>query len=366
MCAYGSSILRRHELRPPRTLSEDSMKKRRFAALALLAPLASLALLTGCGGLTPLSLSANWYANTADGKNLSDTYEELEYDVTFAPRGGDYTVDYTLGSYKTTLATESYQLSSEISTPVYHYHTEYSISGHFSYKGVPGLPFDDTATSDVWFMSLDDGFYPIKSEREVHATVPVNNPKVGRFSERYDYKYTLEYDAGLKTEPKKAQYTLYYFEKDGENEEATVAKVDFEKSLKLSGSGTYLDNEQIFFALRGLDMNEKVTFRSIDPQTLLTSKIAFSEKPSSEKDTVNFTRTVGDKTDTVSTQIETMHVNIAYSTAQPGPTRTLVYAKKTSADNNVYRNVLLKIENPIAHSLGIMTYTLKSAKFSHR
>lgn len=326
------------------------MKKRRLAALALLAPFALL--LTGCGGLTPLNLSANWYFNTAEGReNIVGTYEELEYKVTFEPAKAtaEYTVVYNPGTYKTTLADDTFTLEDGSKVAAYHYHTEYEITGYFLYKGVPGANFTDTSTADVWFMSVRDELRPLKSEKEIHNSVPVATPSATHLSDVWNYKYTVEYSSDMK----RAKYTYVNLDDEG----------TLERNIKISGSGTYLDNEIIYLALRGLDMGGKVSFRSIDPQRLATMQLSVS--PAAEKDKVNFERTiVGGETTTVNAEIDTAHVSLAYNTAQPGPTRSIIYAKKTSADGNLYRNVPVEIKNPIMHALGDMRYTLTRATFN--
>ena len=336
------------------------MKKRRLAALLLLAP---LALCAGCGSTAPLTLSANWYSDVAAGKDyINGTNEQLEYDVTFEQTNinAEYKVHYDEGTGTLVTTLRDY-FDAETSLTSYLYHTEFSISGHFSYKGSPGKSFVETSVSDVWFLSVRDELRPLKSEKRVHTFVPSDKPAAPYFADEYRYRYTFEYDSTLKT----AQYTYFTLEDD----EDEVGKQELSKSIKLTGSGTLLDNEQIFFALRGLDMSAAATFRSVDPQTLLTAKIA-TEKPSAEKDSVDFTRVVMQADNTVlderqiADKLDTVHVKVAYKTAQPGPTRTLIYLKKTSNDDNLYRNVLWKIENPIALGLGTMTYTLTKATFN--
>lgn len=316
------------------------MKKRRLAGLMLLAP---LTLLCACGGGTSaLNLSPNWYSDTTT-TSITGTAEELEYEVTFEGTDTNYAVSYDKGYYKTKLS----NTVGEDGKDLYLLEAEYRITGRYSLNGTTGDEFEDTMTSKVYFTSAKDGLRPVKSEKTVHTASPVRNPVADGMYADVHYNFTVEYDEALKT----ASYTVDYLDPEVENLTGTES---------ISASGSYLDNEQILFALRGIDYSSTVTFHSLDPQTLKNTSTGVIEAPTKGSETYSFTLNGKE----ISETIETAHLTVGYRSTQSGPRRRLVYAARTSAESNTYRNVLLRYENPVMLSLGTMTYTLKSATFN--
>lgn len=336
------------------------MKKRRFAALTLLAP---LLLLCSCGGGTPaLNLSANWYSDTTAGTNLEGTYEQLEYDVTFTPpqTEEEYRVSYEDGKYVVTLASEAYTDGNGTSETVYHLHTVFSIAVKFAYGSVESERFEDSTVSDVLFRSAPEGLQPIRSEKRVKSHIPYSayrgDPAKDAMYVVSDYTYSIVYDEGLTN-------AVYSYTDLGVTSEAEATPE--EQNIKLGGTGTYLDNEQIFFALRGLDLTAGGQFRSIDPQTRQCVSLSLSQGTSTTAG--NFSILDGEGNETAKAEnIAAKTCTLSYRTAQPGPGRTLVYAQKVSVEDNTYRNVLLRIEYDIMNSFGTMRYDLVKATFTTR
>lgn len=327
------------------------MKKNRIAILFTLAP---FALLCACGGGTPsLGLSSNWYLNTALREVSADTFEELTYSVKLSDvPDGDYRVVYDEdGSYMTRLTGT---LDPETNTAVYQLHTEFSIGGHFEYRGKESEHFVDRTSSDVFFLDVSENLRPLRSYKEIESHVPLASPDEDNLSAYYHYAYSIRYDASLED----ATFAMTDLTKEGAE--------PVEKEIDIDDSGTYLDNEQIFFALRGLDFTSTVQFRSIDPQTQLCADVSFPSAPTASSGTFSFKvfDREGNLLEEGDRPIDTYNVNLSYRTAQPGPGREIVYAAKKNVENNVYRNVPLQITCPIMHSLGTLTYTLERAVFT--
>lgn len=343
------------------------MKKKRLFALLACAP---LAVLCACGGgVRTLALSANWYKGAMQ-KQLLDIDERLEYTTHFTSEveGNGYRASYEDGSYVTELKTD--ELDGQ---KVYVLKTYFTVSGKFLLAEHESEPFTDHTYSEVYFLGVNDlvsPLRPIKSYKHISSHAPVVNPTEEDLFNAYHYEYAFTYSETLET----AQYTFTTLPALEGDFTPRPAENDAEPSvydIKLTGSGTYLDNEQIFFALRGLDLKEAVSFRSVDPQTRQCTALTFPEVPTSRdldaaSDSVSFDilDREGNVAETVGGTIRANVVSLAYSAAQPGPTRTLTYAALTQENNNKYRNVLLKIDNPVAQSLGYMTYSLKRALFS--
>lgn len=339
------------------------MKKIRMAGLILLAP---LTLLCACSGGVPLSFSANWYRNTALGGSVGDTLEELTYEVTFTPAedtSGGFSVEYGTGSYTTKLFNSNLTLSDGSTKEGYIYTTELTISGRYLLAGKASETFTDSVKSTVRFLPVSYGLQPVKSEKEVVSTSPETSSPVsleGAFR-TYHYTYDVSYDAGLTTAT--AVYTDLTEYKTEEGE--TVRRDPETREYEIEGDTTYLDNEQILFALRGLDLSSGVTFRTINSVMGHVTEAGTSSNTQSSaavKTAVDFTM---DGT-AVKQEIDAVEVPLVYRSSPSGQAQTLVYAATTDPNNNTYRNVLLKMEVPVLQSLGTLVYTLKEAAFANK
>ena len=341
------------------------MKKKRIAGLLLLAP---LALLTACGGgNNGLALTANWHKNTGTRDNITGTEEALEYAVTFVKSTdtGAFTLDYEDGTYTTRLSAVTEPPLSD--KQIYRYETELKISVTFTLNGVKSETYEDSGKTKSYFMTVADTLRPIKCEKEVVSTTPLSTSSSPRDKlednfTTFRYKTETTYNEGLSSA---TIVTTAYTTEKTESEDSTVTETEkesvSEKTVKLSGSYTYFDNDQILFALRGLDMTAASTFKTIDPQTRLEVKAGMSSAPSAISYTPSFL--MGETT--VDQPIDAYQVRIGYNTSNPGQGQTLVYAKKSEdANNNVYRNVLLRMEVPIVYQHGTLVYNLKKAAFS--
>ena len=83
----------------------------------------------------------------------------------------------------------------------------------------------------------------------------------------YEYTYTTEYNADCT----QATITIEYTQPE---ELETVEKV-----VSLSGDGSFLDNETILFAMRGVSTSSAASFRTINPVTQPQSGIGMSAAP---------------------------------------------------------------------------------------
>ena len=334
------------------------MKKMRLAGLLLLAP---LALLSGCAGGVPLSFTANWYRNTALGSSINDTHEELVYSVTFTPEEDKEGIqaEYDTGTYTTSLTNTNVTLSDGTTTEGYIYTTELSISGRYRLGSEVSETFQDHITSTVSFLRVTDGLRPVESHKEVVSTsASVSNPETleGAFM-TYHYTYDVSYDASLSTAT--ATYTDLTEGEDGAAPEPDVREYNIE------GDTTFLDNEQILFALRGLNLSSAPSFRTINTVMGVVSTVATSSasmSPTAVKESVEFTM---DGT-AVDGEIDAIELDLAYTTKPSGQPQTLVYAATTDPANNTYRNVLLRMEVPVSNSLGTLVYRLTDATFANK
>lgn len=337
--------------------TEIAMKKKRLAAFILFAP---LCLLAACGGGGPSTDVVNyyWYKNT-ETDTMGNTNEKLEYDVTFiSPTDkGDYFVTYNPGTYTTELTTVDYPFENGSDT-VYCYKTRLDISGYYTLVQADGEPVTgETFTDFVETTSYFHGakarhLLPIKSEKTIHSTNPVNAPTAETMSELIHISYTVEYSTA-----KSGSYALDALTG------ATVTRVNHitgatsePVEMNIDYNGNYFDNEQILFALRGFDLSSSLSFGTNNPQTDEVVTVSFTEAPSEVPYPGGFT-VDGEPSEE---SIAAYRVQFRYNMTNSGTPRTAIYAKKTSSNNNVYRNVMLRLEDPLSDGYGTLRYSLKS------
>lgn len=322
------------------------MKKIRITGLLLLAP---LTLLCACSNASPLSFTANWYKNTSI-STVSDTYEKLEYTVTFSPAETTaLSVEYDEGSYVTELKNEMLTLSDGTVAEGYILTSDLTISGRYTLNGLKGETFNDYTHSVVKFLSAGEKLRPVESEKTVHSTSALtDNPtSLENASQLFYYSIVTEYDAALT----KATQTFNDLSKT--DAEPVIEEFD------VSGSDTFLDNEQIAFALRGLDLSAAPSFRTIN--TVMNSVQTVSVSATAATETIHFEM---DGTAIEDTTITVYEASVSYQTDLSGSAQKAVYAATTSAENNMYRNVLLRLQAPVLQSLGTLTYSLSKAQFA--
>lgn len=331
------------------------MKKIRFACLTLLAP---LALLSACTSTPELSLESNWYQQTGERHVVSPTNERLAYEISFRKseqaEKSQYYLSYENGTYATTLTGENITLADGTVTTGYHFATYTEIDVTFTLNGATTEPLHDKMETHAFFLDTDSGLKPVRSWQTVHSTTPKGSPTAKYTTLKdayatYEYTLTTEYNAEL-TE---AKIKLDYLDKtdDDDGEPMTVS---------IKGGGSYFDNEQILFALRGLDFPNVGSFRSINPSERKKVTVNFTDTPVASRESCKFTM---DGTPVEAT-LDAFEFSLRYSQEYPGESKTFVYAKKTSSTNNVYRNIPLRMETPVLNSHGTLTYKLISANFS--
>lgn len=317
------------------------MKKKRLFGLLLLAP---LGLLAGCGGTMTLGFSPNWYyENTTE--NITGKSERLQYAVTFAPDQSDgVNLEYREGTYVTELSPDTAS-----SMPVYRLHSEFNIAGRYTYGSERGDMFEDFMESTVWFTKASEGLHPIKSEKRVHATVPSTEGGTETWFTTYEFTYNVNYAEDLSS----AEYTLDITAPESRKRTVT-------ETVKLGGKETFLDNEEIAIALRGLSLPTSAYFKTIDPQT----QRAIGVNVASESVTAPVSFELNGEH--VEESIDAVKVSCTYDAKQRGATRNFVYAARSDDNSKKYRSVLLSFEYDVMYSLGTMTYTLKDATFEDR
>ncbi|MBO4940377.1 MAG: hypothetical protein J6D30_05105 [Clostridia bacterium] len=273
--------------------------------------------------------------------------EELTYDVSFTPTeissNRNYTLDYKDGVYKTSLTLNK---SEDGQSFYYVYKTELTITACFTFNGET-KSYQDQIVTETAFAD-DTTLKPTYSVKSIKSNSPTNASvsKIEECANPYEYEIRTEYNESC------TQGTSIVTPK-GEEARTTNFEID-------SSKRNYLDNEQLLFALRGIDP-------TINPQSDLQVYAPFTRQMQTIG--VRFSNIVGaDFTFALNgasekRTVQYYPVNIAITGKYPGATQTMWVA---SQKNAAFRNVILKLETPLSYDLGTLTYTLNSATFSNQ
>ena len=330
------------------------MKKKRFAALLLLAP---LALLAACNSTPKLVLEANWFSNTST-KIIPDDFEEtLEYAVSFEksaaalngrfstdyPNGGTYTVKFSSGSTADGKKT-------------YIYTTEEKIDVRYTLDGKSTELMTDVVTTRVEFLDVSNELKPLSSWREVHATAPLRNPTTPAATldacyAKLDYKNEFTYDH----EKSKATFVQTNLAAEDKTNNQTT------KVIGIGGKGIFFDNEQMIPLLRAAELSSSMSIRTIDVQESAKCAMTIKNGPTA----VTVTQKIKLKSDeeAVERNFNANEISLAYKKQNSGPTQKFTIVQRGSRDSNTFRNVCLKFEQPVMYSQGTLIYRLVSANF---
>lgn len=271
--------------------------------------------------------------------------ETLTYEVKFeanAQNATDYTLDYTNGSYVTNLSSVM-----EDGKTIYVYQSVLTITAAYTFKGVTKTS-EDVVTSEVRFQSAKGALAPISSKKAFKSASPTTGTHVSVDECFQSFIYSVDNDYTTKTSIVKE------YDKDGKELSSETKNFDFEDSDKYS----VIDNEQLFVALRAVpDTVTSGTLLAYSPFTNLEQKINFSFA-SAEGAKFKYFDSEAEKE--VEKQINYRPVSITLDQNNPGATQTAWIASKLSNSMNSTRNLLLRLETPLAYDLGTMVYTLKS------
>ncbi len=311
--------------------------------------LASCSSCSSCAGNQEITFTAGWLEDTTS-KTLPNEGEELTYAVTYDKAEGlyskFYTIDYTNGVYTTSLKAADYE-----GQAVYEYTSTLTINVQYTLKKTgetTAFETPDKVETVVYFKTAASGLTPLKSTKTTYCHSP-NGTEATKLTHCYtEYHYTVEtVYTGSKG---KSTITNHLNEDKKQKNPSFSAKHD---------EYTYLDNEQLLFALRGMG-------------TSATSISSYQPFESAKK---VVSVSVGKKKggefefDLVGKGSEKRAINyraytLTFEADNPGSSQEAWIASTTDATSNAYRNVMLRLETPIAYRAGSLIYTLTSAKFA--
>lgn len=314
------------------------MKKKTI--ISLVCALVCAASLTACSTDTSVSFSFRWNSN-GNNEVLPNTYEHYEYAVELKPESGSndaYSVEYSNGKYVTTL--QSVTVDEEEKT-CYRLESTLTLSVVYSCNGEKSETFTDTVSSIVVFTGESD-LRPIRSEKTVQSTAPValSPKKLSDCYQTYHYKTTIEYN-------EKATKGTYTRTDLG----AGTVKNE-EKTFSVSSKNSYLDNEQLLFALRGITSSSSQTLSTFDVGEKKVRTINLSKEDAESKNFELYFN--GDALATKA--VDYVPNKLSYSGSNSGGTQTVFIAK--TDELNRYRNMILGMEIPLPFNLGTISYNL--------
>jgi hypothetical protein len=319
-------------------------RKNIFSCAALLL---TVSFLTACAGTSQkIIFSSNWQAdNTVQQNELT---EKLEYEVTFekgAPLSDDYTLDYTNGKYTTNLSTEQYN-----GRTIYVYETKLEIDVVYQF-GSEIEQLQDTVHSLVKFEKADKALRPISSHKEIVSHSPANGAtELKKCYQLSHYSVDITYN-----EDYSGETVLKNLLPEAAQESTTSFKMDTEKY-------TCLDNEQLLFALRGINptLSPSAKFNVYSPYVKATQSV---KATFAAEEGIDFTFTRNGAI--IKEAIQYYPVSVALNEKNSGATQKVWIAKNTNILSNTYRNVVLRLETPLSYNLGSLIYKLKSAEFAN-
>jgi hypothetical protein len=316
----------------------------------ILALILGLTALSGCTNSDQKVNFGNFWQEDALSQN--DIHETLVYDVTFDANDAslvDYTLAYKDGKYTTSLVS-----AKEDDKTVYTYTTALTITAQYTLNGVTE-ECQDVVTSTVKFYAAEYGLQPISSEKEIKASSPtaITGTQVSECYQQYHYATKITYNENC-TEGKSV-VTHYLTEGDPKVKE-NIFEIEQKKF-------SYLDNEQVLLALRGV--------RNSTSSAKLNVYSAFAE--SVQKVSWTFDKEVGAEfsfykdggEEKTKSTITYRPVNLVLDEKNPGATQIAWIAKKpeSSSTANTNRNVILRLETPLSYGLGSLIYTLNSVSY---
>lgn len=331
------------------------MKAKRLTSIAAIALGATM--LASCGINYKVTFSPNWCYDTTN--ENSSNVETLKYEVSFTAASNtdgakSRTVEYAKdqkGSYVVTLTPQASGTET-----IYSYSTTETVPVTYTYHGESGdvtQTFVDTVTATVVFRSTKKGLTPISSTKTIHSHSPtqIEASKLTDCYEEYNYTVAITYDENGKNGTSVLTDHIGTIASTVDGTRTTEFEIDSDY--------TYVDNEQLYFALRCLPMTS-TTYFSVYSEAHKAVKEAVATVAAEVNEEFTFLRNGIESKQTFSY----IPVSLSLNGKNGGGEQTLWIAKKTDTAKNTNRNVILKRVNPIAYNIGELVYTLTEATFA--
>ena len=298
----------------------------------------SAAIFSGCtGGARKTPFSTYWNQNALVVENIHET---LVYDVTFEGSGAGYSLSYANGVYKTELKSAV----NENGENIYVYKTELSIDVTFA-LGEESKTLNDSVSTEVTFLA-DSELRPLSSQKSVVSHTPVGSTPSSVENAYRSFEYQIS-----------TSYT-----EEGGISSLTMNEATSTQEFEIDEDGySYLDNEQLLLSLRA--MPASVSSTRLSSYSPFVSRVQNVAVVFSETESKDFSFYKNGSTEKVTTNISYRPVQFQLNEKDPGATQTAWIAAVTDAYANQHRNVMLRLQTPIAYGLGTLVYQLSSASY---
>ena len=316
------------------------MKRKTITAIA--ATLLSASLFASCSISYQATFKDYWFSNP--NTTPTEVLEELTYKISYekgeSAETNGYALSYSNGTYTTRLT-----LNDE---GQYVYETKLTVDVSYMYGALDPMTKTDTVETRMVF-SKNAKLTPISSYKKIVCYSPLGNATSLETCYNYvDYTVETTYAADLTGGTSKVT----------NNKTSTPAEYTFE----LESDYTCLDNEQLLFALRGLEQTSASTFYVYSPFAQKVQKVKATFGTKVEGESFSYQKPNG--TDVEDVGINYYPVTLVLNEKNPGAPQTVWIAEMSNAQSNTHRNVILKLSTPLPYSLGSLTYTLQSATFA--
>lgn len=350
------------------------MKKKLTAAALLLTGVFTFA---ACSSRVPVTLTRNWNVNTTAAYD-NTFYERLVYDVRYTePEASLNGLHYenVEGSYTVTTEADDYYRASDNLTvnQAYRMETVLTFSADivnsdgetvYSFGGDSGVPADSVVTT-VYFRDIGDEMRPLESRVETYSHTPMQNGNIAV----YKYTATVEYSSNAGSADIETVDLSEEITEIAEDEDRAYVGTFTDGAYSLSSlteDYSCFDNAQLLFTVRGLDFSEgdshTVTAVSGSGGAMHLTLSCTETVSSNYSFTLDGAPIAEDEEGApVSTNVVTFSLRSGTQTL--GVTHTVRYAAKSStASQNTYRNLPMRIETPMSYSMGTLLYVLQSAE----
>lgn len=328
------------------------MKMKKFLpAIALTLGFSVLA--AGCvAGNKTVAFSPFWQQNNlTSGEPIDET---LTYKVAFEKGSGleniNYSFAYENGTYTTQLVSKT-----EGDTIIYEYRTKFSIDVTYTLNGVDSDPFTDTVETYAKFYGGGNLLKPVESSKTTVSHSPRSGSEHASLTTCYsEFNQTVEtkYNADGSGSCTVTDNTL---------EKNNKSTTNFTKDEKY----TCIDNETLLLALRAISASTTSATVEVYNQVVnAMQKINISfVVPREDQETGDrefaYKEMVDGEWKEVKKAISYREVNLSLKDKNPGTTQT-AWVAQSAPTANTYRNMLLRIEMPLAYDFGTLIYSLDS------
>ena len=318
--------------------------KKPFLAIAALT--LGVSMMTACSVDTTTNFTSFWNPTPVN-EILPGTLETYEYEVSLKEKtasNSTYSLDYKDGTYKTTLSIDPEN------SELYLLETTLTLSVAVQYKEQKTEYFSDSVTTKVKFKSAQNGLRPVYSEKTTVSTSPkaLNTSSLADAYARYNYTVTTTYN------DKCTSATCERVDFGGEGTGFTAVG-NYKKNFSVPQKHTYLDNEQLVIALRGISSKNE---QSLSVYNASQRKVQTVKSDMDDVQSGSFHMSLNGEVKDYT--IDYAVTSLQISGINSGEEQRY-YIAQNVGESNTFRHMILRMETPLSFNLGTLEYRLIKA-----